>query len=157
MTCAEWINISLSVIMLGLTIAIFSLTNTMAKIAKNDKLEKTGHDLSITLPTLFLGRNENTGVLQNFCIVNHKNRMEAIYRIYVKETGNSNEINFWFANDEPIMIPPYGCYYASKNVKPSLKMFDIKKVEIYAVTNDCTVILNKNIDCYSKPLEDDKR
>ncbi len=153
MTCAEWINTFLSIAMLCLTGIIYRLTNTMAKITEDDKQEKIGHNLSITLPTLLLGKNENTGVLENFCIVNHKNRMEAVYLIYVKETANSSEINFWFANDEPIMIPPYGCYYASKNVKPSLKMFDIEKVEIYAVTNDCTVILNKNIDCYSKPLE----
>ncbi len=153
MDWASWINVALSGAMLWLTIAILKLNKTMTKIAEDDKLEKTGHDLSITLPTLYLGKNENTGVLNNFCIINHKNKMEAIYRIYAKEQGNDKELGFWIADKEPIMISPYSCSYVTKNVTPSLKMFDIDKIELYAITNDCTVKLNKNIDCFNKPME----
>ena len=155
MTWAEGINIFLSFIVAGLTVVIYRLTNTMARIAEDDKKEKTGHNLSITLPTLFLSTKENTGVLNNFCIVNHKNKMEAIYRVYAKETEN-HEIGFWIADKEPIMIPPYGCHYINKNVTPSLKMLSITQVKIYAVTNDATIELCKNIDCYHKPLHEKK-
>lgn len=155
MDWASWINVVLSGAMLWLTIAILKLNKTMTKIAEDDKLEKTGHDLSITLPTLYLGKNENTGVLNNFCIINHKNKMEAIYRIYAKE-HEGHEIDFWIADNEPTMISPYGCSYIIKNVKPSLKMFDITKIELYAVTNDATIELCKNIDCYHKPLHEKK-
>ena len=149
----SFINIVLTIITAALTYSMFKLNKTMTKIAEDEKLEKTGHNLSITLPTLFFGKNENVGVLNDFCIINHKNKMEAIYRIYAIEQGNDRELGFWTAHSEPIMISPYSCYYVSKNVTPSLKMFDINKIELYAITNDCTVKINKNIDCFNKPME----
>ena len=83
MVYIDW-NIVLSTSMLILTIAIFFLTKTMAKIAKDDKQERTGHDLSIVLPTAMYDHKTQKANITNFCIVNHKNKTEVISNVFVQ-------------------------------------------------------------------------
>lgn len=153
MDLASWINVVLSGAMLWLTITIFKLNKTMTKIAEDDKQEKNGHDLSIVLPTALWDNSTKQASIINFCIVNHKNRMETIYRIYIKDENEKND--FWVATEKPIVIPPYDTVLVPKKIQNTQKdITNIKDYEIYAVTNDCTFRLNKNIDCYNKPLEE---
>ena len=66
MTWAEGINIFLSFIVAGLTVVIYRLTNTMARIAEDDKKEKNGHDLSIVLPTALWDNSTKQASIINF-------------------------------------------------------------------------------------------
>lgn len=154
MVCIDW-NIVLSTSMLILTIAIFFLTKTMAKIAKDDKQERTGHDLSIVLPAAMYNHKTQKSNITNFCIVNHKNKTEVIYRIYINDGKEEN--SFWTAIDAPLVISPYNTAFIPKIVGNTNKdITNIKDYKIYAVTNDLTVELKKNIDCFNKPLESKK-
>ncbi len=150
MDWASWINVVLSGAMLWLTIAILKLNKTMTKLAEDDKKEKTGHSLIVTLPMSY-GAQPNGGFhLRDVAIVNNKNKTENIYRIFLRKDGK--DIPFWNAVNVPLVIPPYDCKLVTANAKnPFFK--DLTQFQFFAVTNDKTVELDKNINCYDKPFD----
>lgn len=150
MNWADCINIFLSASVLILTFAMFKLNKTMTKIAEDDKKEKTGHSLIVTLPMSY-GAQPNGGFhLKDVAIVNNKNKTENIYRIFLRK--DDKDIPFWNAVHVPLVIPPYDCKLVTANAKNPF-FTDLTQFQFYAVTNDKTVELNKNIDCYNKPIE----
>ena len=157
MSWTDNINVFLSIITFVLTIftviltyAMFKLNKTMTEIAKDDKQEKTGHSLNIALPTMRSDSTQKQWKITNFCITNNKNKTELIFRIYIKR--KDKEYPFWIAQEEPIIISPYEVVKIKRNIR-SEEVKDLLEAKIYAVTNDVTVELDKNIDCYNKPLE----
>ena len=150
MNWADCINIFLSASVLILTFAMFKLNKTMTKIAEDDKKEKTGHDLNIVLPTMFLDTSKKQCNISNFCIINNKNKVELIFRIYMMI--EDKEYPFWTALEEPIILSPYEMVKVKRNTQ-SEEVKNLLNAKIHAVTNDKTVELDKNINCYNKPLE----
>lgn len=150
MNWADGINIFLSASVLILTFAMFKLNKTMTKIAEDDKKEKTDHSLTVTLPMSY-GAQPNGGFhLRDIAIVNNKNKTENIYKIFLKKDGK--EIPFWHAIQVPLVVPPYDCKLVTANAKnPFFK--DLTQFQFFAVTNDKTVELDKNINCYDKPFD----
>lgn len=148
----DYINVILSFFVLILTYVIYRLTDVMATIAKEDKEERTGHNLSIVLPTAQYNTEEKRAIIRNFSIVNLKNKTEIIYRIFLK--NEKEEKIFWIATEEPIVIPPYSSCLVMKNISNhNMEITNLIKYQIFAVTNDVTIELNKNINCYDKPCE----
>lgn len=146
------VSVILAIITAILTYSMLKLNKTMTTIAEDDKREKTGHDLSIVLPTSMYDKETNKTTIINFCIVNCKNKTETIYRIYIKDDETEND--FWIATTQPIIIPPYDCVYIPHNSFNAKKeIVNLIDAKIYAVTNDYTVSVKKDIDCYNKPLE----
>lgn len=147
----SFINIVLTIITAALTYSMFKLNKTMTKIAEDEKLEKTGHDLTIVLLCGTYCQSENKMKVSNFCIVNRKNKTEVIYRIFFQ----MNNIDFWFADKQPIVISPYSSVFISGNVvNCDVTLSNFEEYKVFAVTNDCTVELNKDINCFNKPLEE---
>ncbi len=150
-----WLNIVLSLLMLRLANATYKLNKTMTDITKDDKKEKIGHDLSIVLPTAMYDHKTQKANITNFCIVNHKNKTEVIYRIYIED--NNTQSGFWTALGSPLVISPYNTVFIPKiDDNTNKDIANIKDYKIYAVTNDLTVELKKNIDCFNKPQENKK-
>lgn len=150
------INIVSSVITLILTIftailtfAMFRLNKTMTKIAEDDKQERAGHSLNIVLPEQLFDNTQQQWDISNFCISNNKNKVELIFHIYIKI--KDKEYTFWRAYKEPIVISPYEIVKIKRNTR-SEAVTNFLEAKIYAVTNDATIELDKNIDCYTKPL-----
>ena len=150
MTWADGINIFLSGSVLILTFAMFKLNKTMTKFAEDDKKEKTGHSLIVTLPMSYRAQPNGGFHLRDVAIVNNKNKTENIYKIFLKKDGK--EIPFWQALHVPLVIPPYDCKLVTSNDKHPF-FEDLTQFQFFAVTNDKTVELSKNIDCYNKPLD----
>ena len=95
MNWADCINIFLSASVLILTFAMFKLNKTMTKIAEDDKKEKTGHSLIVTLPMSY-GAQPNGGFhLKDVAIVNNKNKTENIYRIFLRKDRSSFQFKMW--------------------------------------------------------------
>ena len=157
MSWTDNINVFLSIITFVLTIftviltyAMFKLNKNMTEIAKDDKQEKTGNSLNIALPTMRSDSTQKQWEITNFCITNNKNKTELIFRIYIK--SKDKKYPFWTAQEEPIIVSPYEVVKIKRNIR-SEEVKDLLEAKIYAVTNDATVELDKNIDCYNKPLE----
>ena len=148
----EYINAFLSFSVLILTFVIFRLTDIMVEIAKDDKEERSGHNLSIVLPAAQYNAKNKKAIIRNFSIVNHKNKTEVIYRIYLE--NKKEEVNFWIATEKPIVISPYGtCLVVCNISNHNLEIADLSKYQIFAVTNNVAIELSKNINCYDKPCK----
>lgn len=144
------VTIALALITAVLTFAMFRLNRTMTKIAEDEKKSRTGHSLTITLPAAYGAQPSGGYHLRDITIVNNKNRTENIYKIFLKKDDKT--IPFWHAVQIPLVIAPYDCKLVRANSK-SPYFHDLREFKFFAVTSDKTIELERNIDCYNKPLD----
>ena len=144
------VTIALALITAVLTFAMFRLNRTMTKIAEDEKKARTGHSLTITLPAAYGAQPSGGYHLRDITVVNNKNRTENIYKIFLKKDDKT--IPFWHAVQIPLVIAPYDCKLVSANSK-SPYFHDLREFQFFAVTSDKTIELERNIDCYNKPLD----
>lgn len=143
-------SIVLTAVTAVLTFAMFWLNRTMTKIAEDEKEERTGHSLTVVLPKAYETHKKDCLCLKNIVVVNNKNKTENVYRIFLKKNGK--EFPFWHAVQTPLVIPPYDCRIV-EDFSRKIVFQNLKEFQFFAVTSDKTVELEKNIDCYDKPLE----
>ena len=110
----EKFNIINAILVLVLSFLSVRLSRITAKIAQDDKNEKTGHDLIFALPVIYGKESPFEGAhLRDFAIVNNKNRSEIIDEIYLKKDDKT--LPFWHAEQIPLVLPPYSTQLVRTN------------------------------------------